>query len=368
VINFPARGIGARTLEQLQDLARERGVSLWAAAKEKAEGAKGKDEGRRRKDEEKPGEAQPASSFILHPSSLKGIPAFVALIESMRVATRDLPLPEIIDHVIEASGMKQHYRTEKEGADRLENLAELVTAATAFVAERDAQPAGTTPALDAATAAAPRSEDETLVSFLAHAALEAGEHQAEAGADALQLMTAHSAKGLEFFGVFVSGLEEGLFPHDNSLTEVEGVEEERRLMYVALTRARRRLYLSLARSRMLHGQVRYGIASRFLHEIPESLVRRVNTRFRSRNAGARIQDSGFRGKSAEPAAPFTQHSALSTQHSIPWRIGQSVVHPKFGAGVIVGAEGRGPEARVQVNFRDGGLKWLMLDYAKLAAA
>jgi DNA helicase-2/ATP-dependent DNA helicase PcrA len=133
---------------------------------------------------------------------------------------------------------------------------------------------------------------------------------------------------------------------------------------------------------MLHGQVRYGIASRFLHEIPESLVRRVNTRFRSkdsgfrsRNAGFAIQDSGFsgqdsgsRGKSAAPAAPFTQHSALSTQHSIPWRIGQSVVHPKFGAGVIVGAEGRGPEARVQVNFRDGGLKWLMLDYAKLAAA
>jgi ATP-dependent DNA helicase UvrD/PcrA len=221
--------------------------------------------------------------------------------------------------------------------------------------------------LEPLAAAALRNDDEILVSFLAHAALEAGEHQAEAGADALQLMTAHSAKGLEFYGVFVSGLEEGLFPHENSLTEVDGVEEERRLMYVALTRARRRLYLSLARSRMLHGQVRYGIASRFLHEIPENLIRRINSN-RSRNAGFRNQDSGFGGRRAEPAALSTQHLALSTQHSIPWRIGQSVVHPKFGAGVIVGAEGRGPEARVQVNFRDSGLKWLMLEYAKLAAA
>jgi DNA helicase-2/ATP-dependent DNA helicase PcrA len=377
VINFPARGIGARTLEQLQDRARARDVSLWEAAKEKAEGAKGKDETGRRKAEETAGDADDPSPFTLHPSPSKGVPAFVALIESMRTATKGLPLPEVIDHVIEASGMKQHYRAEKEGADRLENLAELVTAATAFVAERDIQPAGVAreevapaqaaPALEA-TADAPRNEDETLVSFLAHAALEAGEHQAEAGADALQLMTAHSAKGLEFYGVFVTGLEEGLFPHENSLTEVEGPEEERRLMYVALTRARRRLYLSLARSRMLHGQVRYGIASRFLHEIPESLVRRVNSGFRrkepgfgSRDSGAGIREPGFGVKPS-------QSLILNPQPSTQWRIGQSVVHPKFGAGVIVGAEGRGPEARVQVNFRDGGLKWLMLEYAKLAAA
>ena len=378
VINFPARGIGARTLEQVQDLARERGVSLWQAAKEKAEGAKGKDEGGRRKDEERPGETRPDSSFILHPSSLKGIPAFVALIESMRAATRGLPLPEVIDHVIEASGMKQHYRSEKEGADRVENLAELVTAATAFVAERDMQPAAVAweenglaqpaPGSDPATDAAPPNAEDTLVSFLAHAALEAGEHQAEAGTDALQLMTAHSAKGLEFYGVFVSGLEEGLFPHENSLTEVDGVEEERRLMYVAITRARQRLYLSLARSRMLHGQVRYGIPSRFLHEIPESLVRRVNTGSRSRNSGFGFRDSGFGAKRSGGVHSEPQSSILDAGSSTPWRIGQSVVHPKFGAGVIVGAEGRGPEARVQVNFRDGGLKWLMLEYAKLAAA
>jgi DNA helicase-2/ATP-dependent DNA helicase PcrA len=293
------------------------------------------------------------SSFIVHHSgAARGVPAFVALIESMRTATAGLPLPEIIDHVVAASGLKQHYLTEKEGADRLENLAELVTAAAAFVAERDLQPAGEAPQID---------EPDQLTAFLAHAALEAGEHQAEAGTDALQLMTAHAAKGLEFHGVFVSGLEEGLFPHENSLTEADGLEEERRLMYVALTRARRRLYLSFAQSRMLHGQTRYGIASRFLREIPENLVRRVN-------AGFRGKTDRRRGDSAAIGAVDDPQSMLNPQRSMPWRIGQSVVHPKFGAGVIVGAEGRGAEARVQVNFRDAGLKWLMLEYARLAAA
>jgi DNA helicase-2/ATP-dependent DNA helicase PcrA len=179
-------------------------------------------------------------------------------------------------------------------------------------------------------------------------------------------MTAHSAKGLEFHGVFVSGLEEGLFPHENSLTEVDGVEEERRLMYVALTRAKRRLYLSFARSRMLHGQVRYGIASRFLHEIPETLIRRVNSGVRLRKPGFRSPDPEF--EAGRPSAFFPSTQGLDSGSSISWRVGQSVVHPKFGAGVIVGAEGRGPEARVQVNFRDSGLKWLMLEYAKLVAA
>jgi DNA helicase-2/ATP-dependent DNA helicase PcrA len=290
---------------------------------------------------------------------LKGIPAFVALVESMRTATAGLPLPEIIDHVVEASGLRQHYRSEKEGADRLENLAELVTAATAFIAERDLQPAGEAPQID---------EPDQLTAFLAHAALEAGEHQADAGTAALQLMTAHSAKGLEFHGVFVSGLEEGLFPHENSLTEADGVEEERRLMYVALTRARRRLYLTFAQSRMLHGQTRYGIASRFLREIPEQLMRRVNSRARSMHAGFGTPGPGANARRTDAMSGAAQHPASLAEPSIPWRIGQSVVHPKFGAGVIVGAEGRGAEARVQVNFRDAGLKWLMLEYARLAAA
>src|SRR6185295_5534082 len=235
IVNFPTRGIGSRSVEQLQESARARGSSLWSAALEKAKGE-------RRKEEGEPGST---SAFRLPPSALKGIPAFVALIESMRAATAGLPLPEAIGHVIEASGLAAHYKTEKEGADRLENLAELVNAATTFVAERDVQPAGETAGTD---------EPDELTAFLAHAALEAGEHQAQAGADALQLMTVHSAKGLEFHTVFVSGLEEGLFPNENSLTEADGIEEERRLMYVALTRARRRLCLSYAQSRMLHGQ------------------------------------------------------------------------------------------------------------------
>jgi DNA helicase-2/ATP-dependent DNA helicase PcrA len=320
VINFPARGIGNRSLEQLQDAAQAGGMSLWAAARAKAEGRK--------------------------------IPAFVALIERMRDATKGLPLPEAIEHVIGASGLQAHYRAEKEGADRLENLSELINAATTFVAERSVQTAGEAAGVD---------EPDELTAFLAHAALEAGEHQAEAGADALQLMTVHSAKGLEFHSVFVSGLEEGLFPHENSLTEADGIEEERRLMYVALTRARRRLYLSFAQSRLLHGQTRYGIASRFFQEIPEALMRRVNS-------GFRIQESGVR-KGGAPTkgypSPITHRSSLVPES--PWRVGQSVLHPTFGAGVIVSAEGRGPDARVQVNFRNGGLKWLMLEYAKLAA-
>jgi DNA helicase-2/ATP-dependent DNA helicase PcrA len=324
VVNFPARGIGTRTVEQLQALARERGASLWAAAREKANAAGARAEAR-------------------------GVPAFVELIERMRAATQNLPLAETIDHAIDASGLRQHYKNEKEGTDRLENLGELVNAAATFVAERDVQPAGEGAQID---------EPDELTAFLAHAALEAGEHQAEAGSSALQLMTAHSAKGLEFHAVFVSGLEEGIFPHENSLTEADGIEEERRLMYVALTRARRRLYLSLAQSRMLHGQTRYGVASRFFREIPETLMRRIS-------AAPRLRHQPF---GAPAASGIRVVSPIAADPAIPWRIGQNVVHPKFGAGVIVSAEGRGADARVQVNFRDNGLKWLVLEYAKLAAA
>jgi DNA helicase-2/ATP-dependent DNA helicase PcrA len=346
IINFPARGIGSRSLEQLQEAARARGTSLWAAARDRAEGG-----GRRAEGKNELRDGHP-SSLIPHPSSGKGIPAFVALIEHLRSATAGLPLPEVIAHVIETSGLTAHYRSEKEGADRLENLAELVNAATTFVAEREVQPAGETAGVD---------EPDELTAFLAHAALEAGEHQAQAGADALQLMTVHSAKGLEFHTVFVSGLEEGLFPNENSLTEADGIEEERRLMYVALTRARRRLYLSLAQSRMLHGQTRYGIPSRFFQEVPENLMKRVNPRVSFRDTGY----SGGAGRSGGTQQTITHQPSLVTDSA--WKVGQSVVHPTFGAGVIVNAEGRGMDARVQVNFKGSGLKWLMLEYAKLAA-
>ncbi len=356
VINFPTRGIGTRSLEQVQAVARERGISLWDAA----------------------------CANTLSGKAASSIGAFVGLIEKMREATRHLPLAETIEHVIEHSGLYSHYQNEKEGADRLENLAELVNAATAFVAENVVMWVADSPEVrpDAPMAmqagadylndttntnatstmndgpGVPANKDDTLASFLAHAALEAGEHQAIAGADALQMMTVHSAKGLEFHAVFISGMEEGLFPHENSLNEADGIEEERRLMYVALTRARRRLYLSLAQSRMLHGQMRYNVPSRFFHEIPENLLQRINAR--PRYQASHAQSSV---EAVTPHAPsFAPHA------SMPWRIGQSVMHAKFGAGVIVSAEGRGPEARVQVNFREQGLKWLALEYAKLTAA
>jgi DNA helicase II / ATP-dependent DNA helicase PcrA len=351
VINFPARGIGARGLEQLAEVAKERDTSLWQAALLKSEVGSRKSE--------VSGEAGSPSSLVTHHSSLgKGVPAFVALIGRMQEATKGLPLQETIEHIVEASGLKAHYKAEREGADRLENLAELVNAATVFVAERDVQPAGEAAGLD---------EPDELTAFLAHAALEAGDNQAQAGAEALQLMTVHSAKGLEFHSVFVSGMEEGLFPHENSLTEADGIEEERRLMYVALTRARRRLYLSFAQSRMLHGQTRYGIASRFFREIPENLMRRVNPMPRM-TVDAESGRSAPRAYSPSVVSrPSSPGLAVATA-DMPWKIGQSVVHAKFGAGVIVGAEGRGAEARVQVNFRKSGLKWLMLEYANLIPA
>ena len=296
VVNFPTRGIGARSVEQLADAAARTGASLWQAACT----ASGK------------------------------VAAFARLIEGIKQATAGLTLAETIDHVIEASGLADHYRADKDGADRLENLAELVNAAALFSEE---------------------AEDDTLDAFLAHAALEAGEHQAEPGRDALQLMTVHAAKGLEFHAVFITGLEEGLFPHEQSAHDESGLEEERRLMYVAITRARRRLYLSHAQSRMLHGQVRYGFASRFLAELPDAVLLPLNRRGASRDAPA--------------AAPAR---ATPAGHGTGYRVGQSVAHAKFGTGIIIDFEGGGPDARVQVKFGDAGTKWLALAYAKLSPA
>jgi DNA helicase-2/ATP-dependent DNA helicase PcrA len=241
------------------------------------------------------------------------------------------------------SGLVAHYQAEKDGADRVDNLNELVNAAVGFVNE---------------------NEDDSLVAFLTHAALEAGEHQAGEGSDALQLMTVHAAKGLEFHAVFLSGLEEGLFPHENARNESDGVEEERRLMYVAITRARRRLYLSLAQNRMLHGQFRYGLASRFLSEIPENLLKRINPAPKaSRPYPQSVADSW--AARPEPAQPSAYERSMIDS---PWHVGQNVAHAKFGSGVIVNCEGVGADARVQVKFRNAGVKWLALEYAKLTPA
>jgi DNA helicase-2/ATP-dependent DNA helicase PcrA len=334
VVNFPPRGIGARTLEQLQDLARTQAISLWQAA----------------------------ASGAMAGKAGSSLGAFVRLIDALRGETRALPLQEAVEHVIEKSGLLAHYKAEKDGQDRVENLLELVTAADAFV--REAELAVDAPMLtdrvdvDAQSPEGGEGEGATdpLTAFLSHAALEAGDTQAADGRPALQLMTVHAAKGLEFHTVFVTGLEEGLFPHENSLSEADGLEEERRLMYVAITRARRRLYVTQAQSRMLHGQTRYNIPSRFLTELPPDLVQWLSP---YRRKAIDVDDAEWgrvtRAPQATPAAPA-------------WRIGQSVQHAKFGLGVIIDAEGRGPDARVQVNFRDSGVKWLALEYAKLVPA
>jgi DNA helicase-2/ATP-dependent DNA helicase PcrA len=318
VVNFPPRGIGARTLEALQDRAQDTGASLW----------------------------QTACATHLGGRAGAGVAAFVKQIEAMRVATAGRPLPGTVEHVLHASGLLAHYGAEKDGQDRIENLQELVNAAESFVREAEMQVAG-------------EAELETggaLTAFLAHAALEAGDTQAAEGRAALQLMTAHAAKGLEFHTVFVTGLEEGLFPHENSLSEFDGVEEERRLAYVAITRARRRLYLTHAQSRTLHGQLRYNIASRFLDELPGGLVRWLSPQ----RADAML------AREVDQPPGAARRDALADRPG--WRIGQSVQHAKFGLGIIIDAEGRGSDARVQVNFRDAGVKWLALEYAKLQPA
>ena len=311
IINFPARGIGSRGLEQLQDLAKQRSESLWQAAQANALAGKGG-------------------------ASVAG---FVRLVTSMRDTCNGLPLPEQVEHVLAHSGLVEHYRSSKAESDRVENLNEMVTAAVGFMNEYSAQQE------DA------EIPQDSLTAFLTHAALEAGEHQAAEGSEAMQLMTVHAAKGLEFDTVFVSGLEEGLFPHEQSIYERDGVEEERRLMYVAITRARRQLYLSLAQSRMLHGQTRYGIASRFLEELPAALIK-------GRKMPVRPQY----------AAPFSPRAASIASSISGWHVGQNVSHPKFGAGVIVNCEGGGADARVQVNFGNIGVKWLALEFAKLSPA
>jgi DNA helicase II / ATP-dependent DNA helicase PcrA len=315
VINFPTRGIGARSLEQLQEAARLQDCSLWQAAINKV------------------GNGKPG----------RGVEGFVALIKQMQEEAIGLSLPELAELATSLSGLRQFYQGEKEGEDRIANLDELINAAIAFMNQ------------DIGMQVDENGETQSLLTqFLSHASLEAGEHQADVGRDALQLMTVHSAKGLEFKTVFISGLEEGLFPHEQSMYESNGLEEERRLMYVAVTRARHRLYLTHAQSRMLHGQVRYGIPSRFLDEIPEALLKLLN------------------------AKPIPKHhdyqtlpQVMSSQQShqqkevMPWKIGQSVAHAKFGQGVVVSYEGNANDMRVQVNFGREGLKWLALEYAKL---
>ncbi len=349
VVNFPTRGIGARSIEQLQDAARQFGLSLYAAV---------------------PHVAGKAGSSLGN---------FVRLVEAMRFETQQLPLPEMVQVMIDKSGLIQHYQSEKEGADRIENLEQLVSAATLFVSEEgfgmdapallgpQAQPQGAVPVLTTGDGIEVIDADAPLVTvmsplsaFLSHASLEAGDNQAQAGQDAIQLMTVHSAKGLEFDAVFITGLEEGLFPHENSEEAEDGVEEERRLMYVAITRARKRLYMSFAQTRMLHGQTRYNMKSRFFDELPDACLKWLSPRVQPQWFGATH-------KAAWVDAPETGNNLIAQKmdRQVGWRVGESVKHAKFGEGVIVNIEGSGTQARANINFGRNGMKLLDLGIAKL---
>ncbi len=382
VVNFPTRGIGARTLELLQDSARSSARSLYQSVA-----------------------AVPGKAGA-------NLAAFNALVDKLRDATRGLTLREIIEQMLQSAGLLDFYKTDKEGADRIENLQELVNAAEAFVTQEGfgkdcvalpvdehgpgtmakGDPSAGTPNALAGVDLTPDADTGEIVSplaaFLTHAALEAGDNQAQAGQDAVQLMTVHSAKGLEFDCVFITGLEEALFPHENSMNDADGLEEERRLMYVAITRARKRLYLSFSQTRMLHGQTRYNVKSRFVDELPEGALKWLSPRNQGFGSGFAkdYQQAWQRGTgpssmvgagnvagrpgaysnspsaSAAPA-PRPLVSKIPPSHGL--RVGQAVFHNKFGEGVVLTLEGLGPDARAQVNFGRHGAKWLALAIAKL---
>ncbi len=305
-VNMPPRGIGPRTLEGLRAHARDFGCSLWQAARDLLEGGK------------------------LAARARNALQGFVELIDATAEGMGELELHELMAATIEASGLVPHFRKNRDGRgeDRIENLEELVNATRSFVSEDE--------------------ELDPLTAFLTQAALDAGDHQAGAAADSVQLMTLHSAKGLEFPLVFIVGMEENLFPHRMSAEDPDRLEEERRLCYVGITRARRLLYLTHAETRRMHGQEDYPMPSRFLRDIPAELIEEV----RVVTNAPRPWHGGGETRAAEEASGF--------------RLGQRVRHPRFGDGVVLNAEGQGRAARVQVNFEQAGAKWLVVAYANLA--
>ena len=337
VVNFPPRGIGARSLEQVQDAARASGQCLHDAVS--AVGGK----------------------------AGANMGAFVASIQTLRTQTQGLSLREIIELVLDTSGLIAHYQAEREGADRVENLEELVNAAESFVTQEGFGRDAVALPVDELTSAPDAETGETLsplAAFLTHAALESGDNQAQAGQDAIQLMTVHSSKGLEFDCVFITGMEEGLFPHENSMSDHDGLEEERRLMYVAITRARKRLYLSHSQTRMLHGQTRYNMRSRFFDELPETSLKWITPR--NQGLGAPQASAPWHNR-PEPGFSTRQVEVVPERklsvHGL--RNGMQVFHAKFGEGTVMTLEGTGEDARAQINFPRHGVKWLALSVAKL---
>jgi DNA helicase II / ATP-dependent DNA helicase PcrA len=309
VVNLPVRGIGAKTMDTVRDYARNHSTSLWNGALHCVQGA-------------------------LPQRAAVALQAFLSLIDKLAQEVSGLELHEQVDHVIQMGGLIEHFKKEKgeRGEGRIENLLELVSAARGFSPETEAE-----------------TELSPLESFLAHAVLESGEGQADPYDDCVQMMTLHSAKGLEFPVVFLAGMEDGLFPHQRSVADLAGLEEERRLCYVGATRAMRQLYITYAEQRRLYGVDTYGQPSRFISELPAELVEEIRPRLQV----------------SRPV--FVKRSAsLQEEPPVPsMRMGSRVRHSKFGDGVVLNFEGNGPHARIQVNFESQGTKWLMLSYANL---
>ena len=311
VINTPNRGIGERTVANLREQAASSGLSLWETA------------------------GRCIEEGVLSARPRNAVAGFLSLISRLAETTRDYELGNRMQAVIEASQLAGHYDKEphERAETRKENLQELINAAEGFVLPYEDEEAGMTP----------------IASFLSHAALEAGETQGERWEDCVQLMTLHSAKGLEFPLVFLVGLEEGLFPHQRSVEQTGHLEEERRLCYVGITRAREQLYLTHAETRRMFGSENYCRPSRFISEMPAELLEEIRPRLNTRR-------------------PYTPARPSVIKSDLPWQLGDSVRHSKFGEGIVVQCEGSGEHARVQVNFSHAGSKWLVLAYARLEKA
>jgi DNA helicase II / ATP-dependent DNA helicase PcrA len=305
VVNLPTRGIGAKTMDLVRETARANATSLWLAAADCVQS--------------------------LPQRAGQALQSFLSLIDKLSGEVQGLELHEQVDHVIQMSGLIEHFKKEKgeRGEGRIENLLELVSAARGFSPESEAE------SLSA------------LESFLAHAVLESGEGQADPYADSVQMMTLHSAKGLEFPVVFLAGMEDGLFPHQRSVNDLAGLEEERRLCYVGATRAMRHLYITYAEQRRLYGVDTYGQPSRFISELPADLVEEIRPRLQV----------------SRPV--YMRRNSVEEAPAPGMRMGSRVRHSKFGEGVVLNLEGNGPQARIQVNFENQGMKWLMLSYANL---
>jgi len=312
IVNQPPRGIGERTLAVVREGARLQKISLWASAQTLSE------------------------DDTLTARARNALGAFLKLIDTLTEELESLALAEQVEHTVQSAGLKDHYAKEKgeKGQARVENLDELINAAREFEYEAEDE-----------------EQLESLPAFLSHAALEAGEGQADKWEDCVQLMTLHSAKGLEFDTVFLCGLEEGLFPHKRSVEEPGRLEEERRLCYVGITRAGKRLFLAYAEHRRLHGSESYCMPSRFINEIPADLVEEIRPRI-------------------QVSRPYVSYAGRQPMESQPQGLGlgQRVQHAKFGDGVVLNYEGQGAHARVQVNFESAGTKWLVVAYANLQPA